>query len=61
MSRNTQGVKLIALQGTEKLVGVEKIEGMGEIKAMATWRGMTTAWRRMRKALPAEKLNERSG
>jgi len=33
VSRNTQGVKLIALQGTEKLVGVEKIEGMGEMES----------------------------
>jgi DNA gyrase subunit A len=30
VSRNTQGVKLISLQGTEKLVGVEKIESIAE-------------------------------
>ena len=32
VSRNTQGVKLISLQGTEKLVGVERIEGIGEME-----------------------------
>jgi DNA gyrase subunit A len=31
VSRNTQGVKLISLQGDEKLVGVEKIESIGEV------------------------------
>ncbi len=30
VSRNTQGVKLISLQGGEKLTGVEKIESIGE-------------------------------
>ena len=30
VGRNTQGVKLISLQGDEKLVGVEKIESSGE-------------------------------
>lgn len=30
VSRNTQGVKLISLQGEEKLIAVEKIEGIGE-------------------------------
>ncbi|HCB12487.1 MAG TPA: DNA gyrase subunit A, partial [Gammaproteobacteria bacterium] len=30
VGRNTQGVKLISLQGYEKLIGVEKIEGIGE-------------------------------
>ncbi len=30
VSRNTQGVKLISLQGAEKLTGVEKIESIGE-------------------------------
>ena len=30
VGRNTQGVKLISLQGDEKLVGVEKIESIGE-------------------------------
>ena len=33
VGRNTQGVKLITLQGTEKLVGVEKIESIGEVDA----------------------------
>jgi DNA gyrase subunit A len=33
VGRNTQGVKLIALQGQEKLIGVEKIEGIGEADA----------------------------
>ncbi len=33
VGRNTQGVKLISLQGTEKLVGVEKIESIGEVDA----------------------------
>ena len=32
VSRNTQGVKLISLQGTEKLAGVEKIENIGEME-----------------------------
>ncbi len=32
VSRNTQGVKLISLQGIEKLVGVERIEGIGEME-----------------------------
>ncbi len=31
VSRNTQGVKLISLQGDEKLVGVEKIGSIGEV------------------------------
>ncbi len=31
VGRNAQGVKLISLQGTEKLAGVEKIEGIGEM------------------------------
>ncbi len=30
VGRNTQGVKLINLQGSEKLVGIEKIENIGE-------------------------------
>ncbi|MDG4597139.1 MAG: DNA gyrase subunit A [Candidatus Contendobacter sp.] len=30
VSRNTQGVKLISLQGAEKLTGVEKIESIGD-------------------------------
>jgi DNA gyrase subunit A len=30
LSRNTQGVKLISVQGQEKLIDVEKIESMGE-------------------------------
>ncbi|HRX70650.1 MAG: DNA gyrase subunit A [Candidatus Competibacteraceae bacterium] len=30
VGRNTQGVKLISLQGQEKLIGVEKIESIGE-------------------------------
>jgi DNA gyrase subunit A len=33
VGRNTQGVKLINLQGDEKLVGVEKIESIGEVEA----------------------------
>ena len=33
VGRNAQGVKLISLQGTEKLAGVEKIEGIGEVDA----------------------------
>ncbi|MCP5159869.1 MAG: DNA gyrase subunit A [Gammaproteobacteria bacterium] len=33
VGRNTQGVKLIALQGQEKLIGVEKIESIGEADA----------------------------
>ena len=33
VGRNTQGVKLISLQGTEKLVGIEKIESIGEVDA----------------------------
>ncbi|MCB1820912.1 MAG: DNA gyrase subunit A, partial [Candidatus Competibacteraceae bacterium] len=33
VGRNTQGVKLISLQGQEKLIGVEKIESMGETDA----------------------------
>ncbi|MCC8998515.1 MAG: DNA gyrase subunit A [Candidatus Contendobacter sp.] len=33
VGRNTQGVKLINLQGGEKLVGVEKIESIGEVEA----------------------------
>ncbi|HRD48661.1 MAG TPA: DNA gyrase subunit A [Candidatus Contendobacter sp.] len=33
VGRNTQGVKLINLQGSEKLVGVEKIESIGEVEA----------------------------
>ncbi|MBL8251253.1 MAG: DNA gyrase subunit A, partial [Candidatus Competibacter sp.] len=32
VGRNAQGVKLISLQGEEKLVGVEKIEGMGDME-----------------------------
>ncbi|MER2583461.1 MAG: DNA gyrase subunit A [Candidatus Competibacter sp.] len=32
VSRNTQGVKLISLHGTEKLVGIEKIESIGEVE-----------------------------
>ena len=32
VGRNAQGVKLISLQGTEKLAGVEKIEGIGEVE-----------------------------
>ncbi|MFO1371832.1 MAG: DNA gyrase subunit A [Candidatus Competibacteraceae bacterium] len=31
VGRNAQGVKLISLQGTEKLVGVEKIESIGGV------------------------------
>ena len=30
VSRNTQGVKLISLQGAEKLTGIERIESIGE-------------------------------
>jgi DNA gyrase subunit A len=30
VGRNTQGVKLISLQGEEKLIGVTKIESMGD-------------------------------
>ena len=30
VSRNTQGVKLISLQGSEKLTGIEKVESIGE-------------------------------
>jgi DNA gyrase subunit A len=33
VGRNTQGVKLISLQGQEKLIGVEKIESIGEADA----------------------------
>jgi DNA gyrase subunit A len=33
VGRNAQGVKLISLQGGEKLVGVEKIESIGEWRA----------------------------
>jgi DNA gyrase subunit A len=33
VGRNTQGVKLISLQGQEKLIGVEKIESIGETDA----------------------------
>ena len=32
VGRNTQGVRLISLQGSEKVIGVEKIEGMGEME-----------------------------
>jgi DNA gyrase subunit A len=31
VGRNTQGVKLISLQGNEKLIGVDKIESIGEV------------------------------
>ncbi len=33
VGRNAQGVKLISLQGIEKLAGVEKIESIGEVDA----------------------------
>ncbi|MFZ1495332.1 MAG: DNA gyrase subunit A [Candidatus Competibacter denitrificans] len=33
VGRNAQGVKLISLQGEEKLAGVEKIESMGELES----------------------------
>ncbi len=32
VGRNTQGVRLISLQGSEKVIGVEKIESMGEME-----------------------------
>jgi DNA gyrase subunit A len=32
VGRNTQGVKLINLHGSEKVIGVEKIESMGEVE-----------------------------
>jgi DNA gyrase subunit A len=35
VGRNTKGVKLITLQGTEKLAGLEKIEGISEIEVVS--------------------------